>query len=174
MTINAAKIRLGAATSMLFGGQDLGASKGGMTLKYSPKFMDIKCDQVLAPVAVFRTEEECTLDVALYQFQCNLIAIAFATSSFGDVTTTVATPNVDKLTFGGRVPVTTVTFDSTIPKNDGTTNNLAFHLNKIFSSKETALNFARDKDTEYKTVMQALADPTQPAGQQLGYITEQY
>lgn len=174
MAVTVAKIRMGAATSMLFGGTDLGASKGGMILKYSPKFMDIKCDQVLAPVAAFRSEEECTLDVGLYQFQMSLIAIAFAVSSLGDVTTTVGTPNTDKLTFGGRVPVTTVTFDSTIPKNDGTTNNLAFHLNKIYSSKETALNFARDKETEYKTVMQALADPTQPAGQQLGYITEQY
>ena len=174
MTVNAAKVRLGAATSMLFGGTDLGASKGGMVLKYSPKYMDIKCDQVLAPIAVFRTEEECTLDVALYQYQMSLISIAFGLSSFSDVVTTVGTPNLAKFTFGGRVPVTTATFDATIPKNDSTTNNLAFHLNKIFSSKETSLNYARDKDTEFKTVMQALADPTQPAGQQLGYLTEQY
>lgn len=174
MTINAAKIRVGAASQMLFGATDLGASKGGLILKYNPKLLEIKCDQVLAPVAVYRTEEEASVEVALYQYQMALIAIAFGVSSFADVTTTPGSPNQDKFTFGGRVPVTTTTFDATVPKNDSTTNNLLMHLNKIYSAKDTPLNFARDKETEFKTTLMALADPTQAAGQQLGYLIEQY
>ncbi|MBA3823291.1 MAG: hypothetical protein H0X24_05195 [Ktedonobacterales bacterium] len=174
MTISAQKIRLGAASQMLFGSQDLGASKGGLIFKYDPKFMEIKCDQFLAPVAVFKTEEAADVEVALYQTQMALISVGYAVYGLGNVTTVAGTPNTDTLKFGGQVYVPISTFDATIPKNDNTTNNLLLHLNKIFSAKGAPLNFARDKDTEYKVTLQALADTTQAAGQQLGYLVEQY
>lgn len=174
MAITVSKLRLGAASSMLLGSQDLGASKGGMILKYTPKFMAIRCDQALAAVAAFKTEEDCSIETTIYQMQMALVSAAYGVYGLGDVTTTGGSPNLDKFTFGGRVYAPIFTFDATIPKNDNTANNLAVHLNKVYSSKGASLNFARDKDTEYKVEFDALADPSQAAGQQLGYVSEQY
>jgi len=174
MGITASKIRLGAPSIMLVGTQDMGVTKGGVMLKYNPTMMDIECDQYLSPVAVFRTKEECTIEASFLQTQAAIVAVAMAVQGLGNVVTTAGTPNTDKLSFGGQVVVPTTTLDITIPKNDGTTNNLLVHLNKVHSHKETTLPFARDKDTEYKSTFYCLADSTQAVGAHLGYFTEQY
>lgn len=174
MGINTAKIRLGAPSLISIGGQDMGVTKGGVIFKYNPTELLIECDQFLAPVAVFRTKEEASIEATFYQTQMLLVSYAMALNTLGNVTTTAGTPNLDKVTFGGNAVVGVAPMDLTIPKNDGTTNNLAVHLNKVHSYKETSLPFARDKDTEYKSVFNALCDPTQAVGQQIGYITEQY
>lgn len=174
MAVNVSKIRLGAPSQVLVGAQDMGATKGGVVLKYNPTQLLIECDQFLAPVQAFRTKEECTAEMSFYQTQIALLAYAFALNGLGVTSTTPGNPTVDKITFGGNVVVLNSTMDMTVPKNDNSTNNMLVHLNKVHSMKETSLNFARDKETEYKSVFNCLADTTQAAGQQLGYISEQY
>src|SRR6185437_3335042 len=174
MAIAPAKLRMGAASQMLLGSQDLGASKGGMILKYNPKYMALKCDQALAPVAAFKSEEECSIETTIYQVQMALVSAAYGVFGLGDVTTTGGSPNKDQFTFGGRVYTPIFTFDAPVPKNDNTSNNVVVHLHKVYSSKGASLNFARDKDTAYTVEFDCLADPSQAAGQQLGYVYEQY
>lgn len=174
MAVNVAKIHLGAPSLVQLGTQDMGATKGGVILKYTPKEMLIECDQYLAPVAVFRTQEEATIEMAFYETQMVKVNYAFGLNGVNAIVTTSGSPNTDKLNFGGNVQIGTSTMDLTIPKNDGTSNNYLVHLNKVHSYKEISLPFSRDKDTEYKSVFNALADTTQPVGQQLGYFLEQY
>ncbi len=175
MSVNPQKIRLGAATQVLVGTVDMGSTKGGQVLTYNFKDMSIRCDQFLAPVTVFKTEEEVMLETTFYEFTMQKLGISIGLlQGNGDVTTTAGSPNTDTLNIGGRVNLGITTLDSTIPKNDGTSNNLILHINKVYSAKSVKFNFARDKDTEYKVEFMALADPTQPAGMQLAYIKEQY
>lgn len=178
MAVNTQKIRLGAPTSQILtiGGTatELGATTGGATLTYDPTVLECDIDQALMPVASYKTKETVTYEVALEQYQISLVALAwsYATSS---VTTTTGTPNYDTLYFGNYGNVPFGTFDAQINKNDGTGNMLYLHLNKVYSSKSTKVNFQRDKFTTISTLtLQAMADLTQPAGQQAGWIRDGY
>lgn len=176
MAVTVSKIRLGAPSQLLVGSQDMGATKGGMIFRYAPTQMLIECDQFLAPVATFRTKEECDVSTAFYETHMVKITNILGLQGQGNVVTTTGTPNTDKFNFGGQVIVSTATFDATIPKNDSanTTTNMLLHLNKVHGYKELSWEAARDKDATYKGTFNALADTTQAAGQQLGYFTEQY
>lgn len=174
MSINTAKIRLGAPTSFVVGALDMGATKGGVMFKFARTQMLIECDQVLAPVTVFTTKEEASLEAAFYETQMSKLATILGLNGLGNITTTPGSPSTDQFKFGGQVYVARQAADLTIPKNDNSVNNLLVHLNYVHGYKEMGLDFARDKDTTFKGVFNALADPTALAGQQLGYITEQY
>lgn len=175
MAVNVSKIRLGAASQFLLAGsQDMGSTKGGVMIRYNQTQSLIECDQVLGPVAAFRTKEEGSIEAAFYETQMVKVGYAAGHNGLGSLTTTAGTPNVDKLGFGGFVTVPSMPADLTIPKNDGTTNNILVHANKVHGYKEIQLDFKRDADTTYKGTFNMLADPTQPVGYQLFYIQEQY
>lgn len=158
----------------LFGNIDLGASVGGAELNYNPTVFAVEIDQSILPVKMFKTKEDVTFSVALAQIQMNLVAAAMSYATAG-VTTVTGTPATDTLYFGGTVTVQSGTFDWTSPKNTGTGNKLLGHLNNVVSAKAIKLNFVRDKNTEIsKCELTALADLTQPAGQQAGWLRDTY
>jgi hypothetical protein len=174
VAVNALKIRVGAPDVMTLFNVDLGSSIGGAELVYTPTNFLIEIDQVIQAVAVFKTKEEFIFSVALAQYQINLVTLSFGYAAAG-VTTVTGTPNTDTSYFGGQVQLTKGTFDWTVPKNDGTTNHLLGHFNNVFSYKPGKLNYAREKHTEISKVeLYALADLTQVAGQQAGWLREQY
>ena len=84
-------------------------------------------------------------------------------------------PNSDSFFFGNQISVPQATFDFAVPKNDSTTNHLRGHLNKVVSAKSSKIGFFREKATTAdKLAMVAIADLTQPVGQQAGWIREEY
>lgn len=84
-------------------------------------------------------------------------------------------PNSDQALFGGVVYIPSGTLDFACPKNDGTANHLRGHLRKVFSSKAIKFDGKRDKQSELsKLSLTCLADTTQPAGQQGGWLLEEY
>lgn len=178
MALNAAKIRLGAPSSIVFtvGGTpiDLGATQGGCELTYNPTNFNVEIDQATPAVAAFKTKEELTFTCALTQYQVNLINAAFSYATT-NVTTVAGTPSTDTAYIGNNFVVSTGTLDVSIPKSDGTTNVLLIHLNKVYSAKSIKLGFYREKNTALEKVeFFALADLTQAVGQQLGWVREQY
>lgn len=179
MAVNALKIRLGAPVSqtMTFSGSpgiELGATTGGAELTYNPTILAIECDQALMAIASFKTKEEVAYDVAMEQYQINFVALVWA-YNINSVVTAVGTPNTDTLYFGNYGNVPFATFDATINKNDGTTNRLLLHLNKVYSAKSAKIGFYRDKVTTFdKLELAALADLTQNSGSQAGWLREEY
>lgn len=175
MAVTISKIRLGAPSLFQLGGtQDMGATKGGVMLKYNRNQLLVECDQFLAPVQVFTTKEDCSCEAAFYETQMGKWVYIIGLNGLGNVVTAGSSPTVDTFSFGGQVQVATTYLDLTIPKNDGTANNILVHLNKVHGFKELSVDFARDKESTVKGVFNALADTTQVAGLQLGYIKEQY
>lgn len=84
-------------------------------------------------------------------------------------------PNSDQIWFGGTAFVPNGTFDFSVPKNDGTTNKLRGHVNKVYSAKAIKIDYKRDKNTEMnKLSLMALADTTQAAGKMAGWLIEEY
>ena len=84
-------------------------------------------------------------------------------------------PNSDQTYVGGSLFVPNGPFDFSIPKNDGTTNHLRGHFNKVYSAKSTKIDSSRTKISELNKVsLMCLADLTQVVGRQGGYITEEY
>jgi hypothetical protein len=66
------------------------------------------------------------------------------------------------------------TFDWTVPKQDGTTFHIRGHFNNVASYKAIKIDFKREKLTEVaKVSFLALADLTQPVGQQAGFLIEE-
>lgn len=179
MAVLATKIRLGAPTSMLLtiaGTQiDLGASIGGAEFTYTPTMLQVEIDQALPPIAVFRTKEEAEFLVALAQFQVSLIMAAFAYPQ-SNVVTATGTPATDTAYFGNVVAVPTGTLDVVVPHNNpATTNSMQIHLHKVYSAKAIKMAFDRSKVSDLQRVsLMALADMTQPAGQQIGWIRDTY
>lgn len=174
MALTVSKIRLGAPTSFLLGVYDMGVTEGGVTVTYTPKDSPVMCDQYLSAVTVFRVEETATIEAGFLQTTMAGLSQAFGDYGNGDVVTVVGAPSTDTFYVGGRQNISTSTCDLTIPKNDGTANNILVHVNKIYAGKETKMNFQRDKPTTYKVTLDALADPTQVVGKQLFYMVEQY
>lgn len=174
MSVTPSKIRLGAPSQFLVGSQDMGATTGGVTIKYNRSQTVIECDQFLAPVAVFGNKEEASFDAGFYETHMVKLSYILGLNGQGNITTTPGTPNTDVFAVGGQVSVTTTTADLTIPKNDGTANTLLVHAYKVHGYKELSLDFKRDKPTEYKGTFNLLADTTKAAGTQLFTITEQY
>lgn len=181
MSVNALKIRLGAPVSqtMSFGppasqAVELGATTGGAELTYNPTVLSIECDQILMAIQAYKTKEEVTYDCAMEQFQMNFVALVWD-YNIAAVNTSTGTPNTDTLYFGNYGNVPTAAFDATIAKNTGTGNNLLLHLNKVYSAKSAKIGFYRDKVTSFdKLQLAALADTSQPSGQQAGWIRDQY
>jgi hypothetical protein len=178
MAPNIQKIRLGAPDSQTLtigaAATELGATSGGAELDYNPTILAIEIDQALMPVASYKTKEELTYATVMNQFQLSLVALAwsYATAS---VATISGTPSTDTLYFGNYGNVPFGVFDATILKQDGTGNHIRLHLNKVYSSKTIKLGFHRDKATTLdKITLQALADLTQPLGQQGGWLREEY
>lgn len=84
-------------------------------------------------------------------------------------------PNMDTSSFGGIGTLPYGSFDFSIPKQDGTSNHIRGHLNRVSSYKAIKINFARDKVSELSKVsLLCLADTTKPVGQQAGSIAEEY
>lgn len=181
MSINALKIRLGApiTQTMTFSGaqggaQELGATTGGAELTYNPTILAVECDQALMAIASFKTKEEVTYDVAMEQYQISYVALVWA-YNINSVITATGTPNTDTMYFGNYGNVPFALFDAVINKNDGTTNRLLLHLNKVYSAKSAKIGFYRDKVTTFdKLELAALADLTKPDGMQAGWIREEY
>lgn len=178
MAVQAQKIRLGAASSQTITigavGTELGATQGGAELNYNPSILEISIDQALMAIASYKTKEDIDYACTLAEFQLNRLSLAW---SYGQnlVVTVSGTPSTDTLYFGNYGNVPFGMLDSVIPKQDGTTNNLLLHLHKVYSSKAIKIHFQRDKNTTLdKLTLSALADVSQPAGQQGGWIREQY
>jgi hypothetical protein len=86
-----------------------------------------------------------------------------------------ATPNVDTAYFGGNPLIPQGTLDWSVPKLDGTPLKLRGHFNQCVSFKAIKINFSREKTTELNKVsFLALADLTQPVGQEAGSLKEEY
>lgn len=86
-----------------------------------------------------------------------------------------AYPNSDRANFGGGILTTPGSWDWSVPKQDGTTCRLRGHFNLVWSAKAVKIDYKRDKNTDLVALeLQALADLTQPAGQQGGWLTEEY
>jgi hypothetical protein len=84
-------------------------------------------------------------------------------------------PNSDQIWFGGTVYVPRGTFDWSVPKNDGTTNHLRGRLNLVYSAKSIKIDHKREKATEInKLSLACLADTSQVAGRQAGWLVEEY
>lgn len=178
MAVNQLKIRLGAPTTQWLtfssGAVELGATTGGAELTYNPTILAIECDQILMAIQAYKTKEEVSYDVAMEQYQINFVAMVWDYNQ-ASVTTVTGTPNTDTLYFGNYGNVPTAVFDATINKNDGTTNTLQLHLNKVYSAKSAKIGFYRDKVTSFdKLSLAALADTTQPVGQQAGWLRDTY
>lgn len=99
-----------------------------------------------------------------------LVATAYTPSGVNP-----ATPNQDQGFFGGSVNIPVTTFDAAIPKNDGSSNHIRLHFNNAASYKAIKMTAARDKITDFsKLSLLAIADLTQAAGAQAGYLIEEY
>jgi hypothetical protein len=135
VTVQVAKIRLGAPDSMILFGTsqapvDLGASLGGAELDYTPTIFQVEIDQAIMPVNIFKTKEEVAFTVALTQMQVALVQSAFSYAQ--SLTTTagagISTPSAPVITpVGGSgtsysytIAAVTSAGDS-IPSTAGTT-----------------------------------------------------
>ena len=108
-------------------------------------------------------------------FTFNDTGLAAAAGGYVAPTTNPATPNVDQFAFGNQMNVPSGNFDFSVPHNDGTSNHLRGHFYKAYSSKAIKLDFMRTKVSELSKVsLGLLADTTKPAGQQAGYLVDEY
>ncbi len=97
MAVNQQKIRLGAATQLIFFSDspnsiDLGATIGGMEVNYNPTMFAVEIDQCPMEVASYRTKEQVDVAFAIAQYQMDRLAasIAYAASTGSGVITTAS------------------------------------------------------------------------------------
>ncbi|MFA5731864.1 MAG: Ig-like domain-containing protein [Acidithiobacillus sp.] len=154
---------------------DLGFCSDGLTLTYNAALEPIEIDQILAPVGYFVPGEECKVETVLSELSAEKFAYAIgkAAADVADVEATADVKGTSTIKFGGNTVLTDYVLEYSAPKRDNRDLYLRVRLLKINISPEIETAFTKDGKSGIKLVAMAVADTTQPAGEQLGWFREE-
>jgi hypothetical protein len=153
-----------------------GATDGATTVLLSPKLEPIAADQVAASIDVVMTGEAESIEVTLKESDLAKLKYFVAHGSFASGTDTNLPPGAqtyEEISFGGivQIPKTSVAVIS--PRRDAPSKFVVSQLYQAYQAEAIQLPFQRGKETIYKVKFEGLADPTRPAGDQVGKIYRQ-
>ena len=153
-----------------------GATEGAATVGLAPKLDPISADQVAAPIDVVMTGEAESIEVTLKESDLAKLKNFVAHGSFSSGTDTglpAGAQTYEEISFGGvlAIPKTSVAVIS--PRRDAASKFVVSQLYQAYQAEAIQLPFQRGKETTYKVKFEGLADPSRPAGDQVGKIYRQ-
>lgn len=153
-----------------------GATDGAATVMLTPKLEQINADQVAAPIDVVMTGEAASIEVTLKE--SDLAKLKYFVSN-GNYTTGTDTnlpsgaQSFEEISFGGVMPISKASVAVISPRRDVPGKYVISQLYSAYQAQAVQLPFQRGKETSYKVKFEGLADPSRPAGDQVGKLYRQ-
>jgi hypothetical protein len=160
----------------LIANQFAGASEGAVTVALTPKLEPINADQVSAPIDVVMTAEAETIEVQLKESDLLKLSnyVVHGTYQTGaDAGLPNNAQNYEELAFGGVIPIPQFSVAVVSPRRSVTGKFVVAQLYQAYQADAIQLPLQRGKETLYKVKFEAIADPSRPAGDQVGKIYRQ-
>ena len=153
-----------------------GATQGAATVLLSPKLEQIDTDQVAGPIDVVMTGEAASMEVTLKESDLAKLKYFIVHGSFSTGTDTglpQGSQNYEEIAFGGVVAIPKTSVAVISPRRDAASKYVVSQLYQAYQAEAVQLPFQREKETTYKVKFEGLADPTRPAGDQVGKVYRQ-
>jgi hypothetical protein len=153
-----------------------GATSGAATVGMAPKLEEVTADQVAGPVDVIMTAEAATMELTMMQSDLANLQnfIAHGTYAAGtDPGLPSGEQSYEEIAFGGILPVPRVSVAVISPRRNAPSKFVVSQLYQAYQAEAVQIPFQRAKETTYKVKLTGLADPTRPAGDQVGKIYRQ-
>lgn len=153
-----------------------GATEGAATLLLAPKLEPIAADQVAGPIDVVMTGEAASIEVTMKESDLAKLKNFIVHGSFASGTDTglpAGSQTYEEIAFGGLMPIPKTSVVVISPRRDSTAKFVVSQLYQAYQAEAIQLPFQRGKETTYKVKFEGLADPSRPAGDQVGKIYRQ-
>jgi phage-related tail fiber protein len=153
-----------------------GATEGAATFVLAPKLEQITADQVAGAIDVVMTGEAESIEVTLKESDLAKLknfVVHGAYTTGTDTNLPAGSQDYEEISFGGvlAIPKTSVAVIS--PRRDATGKFVVSQLYQAYQAEAIQLPFQRGKETTYKVRFEGLADPSRPAGDQVGKVYRQ-
>jgi hypothetical protein len=153
-----------------------GATEGAATVLLAPKLETISADQVAAPIDVVMTAEGASIEVTLKESDLAKLKNFIVNGAYTTGTDTglpAGAQAYEEISFGGTLAIPKSSVAVISPRRDAASKFVVSQLYQAYQAEAVQLPFQRGKETTYKVKFEALADPSRPAGDQVGKIYRQ-
>ena len=172
MAYNKANVIVGAAT-IFVDDACLGWTSGGVTVEAAAEFYNVEVDQEPNPVKSFRTKETFKIKTNLVENTLENLKIAWGIDSAIETASPV-TAGHRRLAFGGsNAEASEHTLDIYGNSPGSPARERQIHFYRVVAVEFGAITMEKNKEQVIPVTFEALCDPTQSDGKQIGYIEDQ-
>lgn len=153
-----------------------GAVSGAATVVWTPKLEALSADQVAAPIDVRLTAEEQSIEAEIMETDYARLRAYLANGVYGsgaDSGLPSGLQNYEEISFGGLLPVPRMSVAVISPRLEAPGKFVVSQLYSAYQAQALSMPFSREKPTTVKVKFSGLADPTRPAGDQVGKVYRQ-
>ncbi len=153
-----------------------GATEGAATVVLAPKLEQITADQVAGPIDVVMTGEAASIEVTMKESDLDKLKNFIVHGSFAsgtDAGLPAGAQEYEEISFGGTMAIPKTSVAVISPRRDTSDKFVVSQLYQAYQAEAIQLPFQRGKETTYKVKFEGLADPSRPAGDQVGKIYRQ-
>lgn len=153
-----------------------GAVSGAITVVWTPKLEALSADQVAAPIDVRLTAEEQSIEAEIMETDYARLRAYLSNGIFASGTDSglpVGLQNYEELSFGGLMPVPRMSVAVISPRVEAPGKFVVSQLYSAYQAQALSVPFSREKATTVKVKFSGLADPSRPAGDQVGKVYRQ-
>lgn len=166
----------GAPTMNTTGPLFAGAVSGATTMTWSPKIEALSADQVAAPIDARLTAEEQSIEAEVMETDYAKLRAYLSNGIFAfgsDPGLPAGFQNYEELSFGGLMQIPRMSVAIVSPRIDAPGKFVVSQLYCAYQAQALSMPFSREKATSVKVRFSGLADPSRPAGDQVGKVYRQ-
>jgi len=155
-------------------GDEIGLTQGESTMTYEVTYDEEMADQVLAPVAVFATQEAFQLEFTMLEYAATQLTVFFQNAELTQ--DEISTPKTDLYTIGNLadgagsfVDLNSIYLISPIPGTSPQRYTIV-GLYQAYQSEPGAIRYTREGASVMKSTFKAITDLTRDPGDFLGQV----
>ncbi|MGH9377161.1 MAG: hypothetical protein ACRD1I_00045 [Terriglobia bacterium] len=153
-----------------------GAVSGATTIAWAPKIEALSADQVAAPIDARLTAEEQSIEAEVMETDYAKLRAYLANGVFAagtDPGLPAGAQNYEEISFGGLMAVPRMSVAIVSPRIEAPGKFVVSQLYCAYQAQSLSMPFSREKVTSVKVKFSGLADPSRPAGDQVGKVYRQ-
>lgn len=155
---------------------DGGSIDGATTVGFMPKTGEVKADQVFGPIDIRPIDAGASVEVTMEETDMKKLSFLIPGSAYStgtDANLPVGLQSYEQLTYGGLFLIQKCSIAVISPRTDYPGKFVVTQLYKAAVTKPPQPAYSKEKPTLAKVTFGGIADPTRPAGDQIGTIWRQ-
>jgi hypothetical protein len=153
-----------------------GAVMGASTVLWTPKINIISADQVTAAIDARLVSEEESIEANVMETDYSKFKMYISNGVFstgGDPGLPAGYQTYEEISFGGLMMIPQMSVAVISPRQEAPGKFVVSQLYNAYQAQALSMPFSREKPTTVKIKFSGLADPTRPAGDQVGKVYRQ-